>query len=137
MPGIRPPQGMTLPGAGQLLVVAATACAAWLFWTESRDRGWIPGVVPQPADEVNERHEAEKFDSLELPSASELIAALSDTRDPAVRRKALLQLSSIGPGAAEAIDAIRGRLKDEYDGVRYAAVFTLWRVSQGTVFGLA
>lgn len=121
---------MTLPGAGQLLVAAATACAAWLFWTESRDRGWIPGVVPRPVDEVTESLKAETFDSLELPGAAELICALSDTRDPAVRRKALLQLSSIGPDAAEAIDAIRARLKDEHDGVRYAAVLTLWRVSR-------
>jgi HEAT repeat protein len=125
---------MRLPGAGQLLVVAAAACAAWLFWSESRDRGWIPGVAPRPADAANEGHDTETFDSLELPSTSELIVALSDTRDSAARRKALLQLSSIGPDATEAIGAIRDRLKDEHAGVRYAAVFTLWRVSQDAEF---
>src|SRR5436190_15362525 len=128
MSGIRPSQGMRLLGAGQLLVVAAAAVAAWLFWSQSRDRGWIPGVAPRSADDIEQRRNPEEIDSLAPPDVAVLMETLSNARDAAARRKALLQLSSIGPAAAEALDAIRDRLKDEHAGVRYAAVLTLSRL---------
>jgi len=109
MSGIRPStERIKLPGAGQLLVIAAAVVAAWLLWSESRDRGWIPGVVPRSANEFE--RQADAFDSLQPPDVSELIATLSKSRNPAARRQALMQLASIGPKAAEARDAIRDRL---------------------------
>ena len=121
---------------GQWLVIAASVCAAWIFWSESRDRGWIPGLAP-PADAVNQHRPSDAVPAVELPSVSQLLAELSNPIDPVTRREALLTLSSIGPAASEAIGPIRERLKDEDAGVRYAAVIALWRVSRDAELALS
>lgn len=123
-------RGMSPPSFGQGLVIAAAICAAWIIWSESRDRGWIPGLPGRTADAVDQNRQRDPFKPREPVSVPPLIADLANIIDPDARRQALLKLSSIGPDAAEALDAIRERLKDEDEGVRYAAVLALSRVSQ-------
>ena len=130
MSGTRRSQGMTLPGAGQLLIIVAAICAAWLFWSESRERGLIPGIAPPGADATDRGSETNAVNSIDLPSVDQLLSELENPIDPAARRQALLQLSSIEPPALEALGAIRERLEDENAGVRYAAMVALRRVSQ-------
>jgi HEAT repeat protein len=125
-------RGISPPSFGQGLVIAAAVCGAWIIWSEARDRGWISGTVQPAVNLVDRLHESDAAKPRGPVSIAPLIAELSNEFDPNARRQALLQLSSIGPDAAEAIEAIRERLKDEDEGVRYAAVLALSRVSQGS-----
>lgn len=123
-------RGVSLPSVGQVLVIAAAICAAWIFWSESRQRGLIPGGAAPGVDAQGKDQNAAPWSETERPSVDQLTASLANTIDPGVRRQALLTLSSIGPRAAEAIEPIRERLQDEDDSVRHAAVLALWRASR-------
>ena len=129
MAGNRPVRNATGPRAGVVIAVAFGGCLAWLAWMESCDRGWIPGIPPRPKEAVNENVPSEP---LELPGVKDvpaLIAILSDGASDE-RRQALLQLSSIGPAAQQALPAIRGQMQDENPGVRFAVVIALGRICQ-------
>jgi HEAT repeat protein len=110
-----------------VIAVAFGGCLAWLAWMEARDRGWIPGIPPPPKEAVDGTVPVEP---LNLPTADEvpeLIATLADG-DMDDRRMALLRLSSIGPPAAEALEAIREQLHDESPGLRHAALIAVSRI---------
>src|SRR5204862_6483597 len=90
----------------------------------------IPGLAVPKADSDDQKSKPNAVSPRAPVSIPPLVADLSNDTDSNARRQALLKLSSIGPPAADAIEAIRERLQDEDDGVRYAAVLPLSRVSQ-------
>src|SRR5438132_340776 len=103
-------RGIFLPSLGQLLVLAAAVCAAWLLWSETRnlDEGDTP-----PSDGPTEQ--LQSFDALVSEGRDaipDLVAMLSD-RDPKIRRNAVIALGRIGPEAGESLEPIRERLHDD------------------------
>jgi HEAT repeat protein len=129
MGGNRPDRSVRSPGVGVFIVVAVGGCLAWLAWLEVRDQGWIPGVAPQP---VSVAEQTVRDEPVDLPSAADvpqLVAILAEGYEDD-RRQALLTLSSIGPPADVARDAIRDQLQDESPRIRYAAVVALERTCQ-------
>jgi HEAT repeat protein len=127
MSGKRSVLGATSATAGVFIAIAIAVWLGWPVWLELRNRGWIPGVPPQPTRVEDEKAPEEPLD---LPSAADVprLVATFSAGDEDARRQALLQLSSIGPAAADALPMIREQMQDDYPGIRFAAVLALGRI---------
>src|SRR5258708_195893 len=125
----RPSRGVTLPGIGPTLVIWAALSAGWLFWSEFRTRGWIPGLARPRANPVDRIQAVEALVKRGRISVPELVEACSD-RDPKTRRDAILGLGRIGPAPVAAFDVVRGALRDEDANIRSYAVSAFWRISR-------
>jgi HEAT repeat protein len=125
----RPSRGVTLPGIGPTLVVAAALSAGWLLWSEFRTRGWIPGLARPRANPVDRIQAVEALVKRGRVSVPELVEACSDP-DPKTRRDAILGLGRIGPAALAAFDVVRGALSDDDANIRSYAITAFWRISR-------
>ena len=125
----RPSRGVTFPGIGPTLIIAAPLCGGWLLWTEFSKRGWIHGVARAVDDPVNRFQAVEALVRRGRESVPELVAALGDS-DPRIRRSALLGLGRIGAEAGDTMPLSGGALTDNDARVRAEAATAFGRISR-------
>jgi HEAT repeat protein len=103
--------------------------AGWLFWSEIRERGWIPGVQPPARDPADRLRELEALVRSGPDGVPELVQRLSDP-DPGIRRHVLLALSRIGPRAKSALELIRQAFTDRDATARSCAIDAYCRINE-------
>ncbi len=106
------PRGLLLPSLWQWLVLAAVICAAWVLWSETRQRERIPRAALNPNNPIERLQLINALVRDGDPSVPLLLSILADP-DPKTRRDALLGLGRIDLPSDEVRDAVRARLDDD------------------------
>lgn len=127
-------RGVPLPTGRQWLIAAAVLGGCWLLWPNLQkplpDSGTTQGSDPGEdpvASALDNLRAVEDIARSGPEGLRYLVASLADSNFR-IRRNALLALRSMGPGAVEALNAIRDRMTDDDVQVRLLAVDAYWRI---------